>query len=228
MIDTFKSNLIDTLSLNNEFEWGDNMNINGMGTSSMYSAMQSMQKSSASEMAEDVLSTLDSSGKGYIEQADLASAMSSFSNSDDMMSSEEMFSLLDSDGDGKVTQQELTSSFEDMAAEMRVRSQGGTPPPAPDGSSDDSGFTQKELTELAASEDSPMASLFSQLAESFDAADTNEDGTVSQQEAMAFQQSPELSSTENLDNAQLMRVMSELMKTYANTGSTTNLFSASV
>jgi Ca2+-binding EF-hand superfamily protein len=280
------------------------MNINGMGTSSMYSTMQSMQKPSASEIAEDVFSTLDSSGKGYIEQADLASAMSSFSSSDDMMSSDEMFSLLDADGDGKVTQQELTSSFEDMAAEMRVRSQGGSPPPPPppedegltaeqlaemaestgdtemaklfaqlaenfdeadvngdgkvthdeamnyqseqsgseqtmaqgamppppppNGSGDDSGFTQEELTEMAASEDSPMAGLFSQLAENFDAADTNEDGTVSQQEAMAFQQSAESSSTENSDNAQLMRVMAELMKTYANTDTTTSLFSDSV
>jgi Ca2+-binding EF-hand superfamily protein len=278
------------------------MNINGMGTSSMYSTMQSMQKPSASEIAEDVFSTLDSSGKGYIEQADLASAMSSFSSSDDMMSSDEMFSLLDADGDGKVTQQELTSSFEDMAAEMRVRSQGGSPPPPPEdegltaeqlaemaestgdtemaklfaqlaenfdeadvngdgkvthdeamsyqseqsgseqtmaqgamppppppnGSGDDSGFTQEELTEMAASEDSPMAGLFSQLAENFDAADTNEDGTVSQQEAMAFQQSAESSSTENSDNAQLMRVMAELMKTYANTDTTTSLFSDSV
>lgn len=163
------------------------MNISGMGSSAMYGGMQAMQKPSSSEMAEDLFSNIDTEGKGYIEEADLESAMSNLGDSSDMMSSEEMFELLDSDGDGKVTQSELTSSFDDMATEMSVRMQGGMPPPPPP---EDEGLTEVELAELAeSSDDSVISDLFSQLAENFDEADTNGDGTVSSEEAMNYQQS---------------------------------------
>jgi Ca2+-binding EF-hand superfamily protein len=155
----------------------------------MYSAMQSMQRPSSSNMAEELFSNIDTSNKGYIEQADLESAMSSLSDSSGMMSSEELFSALDSDSDGKITQDELAASFENAAAEMRVRGHGEMGPPPPP-QEEDEGFTAEQLSEMASeSDDTVMADLFSQLAENFDEADTNGDGKITHDEAMAFDQS---------------------------------------
>ncbi len=205
------------------------MNISGMGSSMMYGAMQSMQRPKPSEMAEDLFSSIDTSGKGYIEQTDLESAMSNLGDTSNMMSSDEMFSLLDSDGDGKVTQQEMTSSFEDIAAEMRVRTQGGMPPPPPE---EDEGLAQDQLSEMSeSSEDSFMTDLFSQLADNFDEADSDGDGKVTREEAMNFQQNSEnyvaseQTASQSVD-AQLMRTISELMRTYMNNDSDGTSFSA--
>jgi len=168
------------------------------------------QRPDPAKMAEDLFSQLDTSGKGYIEQSDLESALSGLATSSSKQQSataSEIFSQLDSDGDGKVTQDEMSSSITALATALddqfnQSRMQGGMPPPPPP-PADDSGFTQDELSsQLSAvgSSDSALSSLLTNIVNNFDAADTNQDGKVSFQEALAYDQSSS-TSTDNTSSS---------------------------
>ena len=228
---------------------------------SLYSeaSSQRRQRPDASTMAEDLFTKLDTTGKGYIEQSDLTSAISALSStsSSGSNSASELFSQLDSDGDGKVTQDELTTSLQKLAESLdsqfdEMRMQGGMPPPPPPGE-DDAGFTEEELTDQLAEiggTDSSRASLISNVVNNFDAADTNEDGKVSFQEAIAYDKAnPASSSSSTTDStnstdstssatsvassdttdAQVFRQLMDLLRTYGSADdSTKNLVSTLV
>ena len=228
---------------------------------SLYSEQTSQrrQKPDAATMAEDLFAKLDTSGKGYIEQSDLTSALSSTSSTstEGTASASEIFSQLDSDGDGKVTQDELKTSMQKLAESLdsqfdEMRMQGGMPPPPPPGE-DDAGFTEEELIDQLAEiggTDSSRASLISNVVNNFDAADTNEDGKVSFQEAIAYDKANPTSSssaatdsTSSTDSttsatsvassdktdAQVFRQLMELLRTYGESDdSTKNLLSTLV
>ena len=221
---------------------------------SLYSeaSSQRRQRPDASTMAEDLFAKLDTTGKGYIEQSDLTSAISALSStsSSGSNSASELFSQLDSDGDGKVTQDELTTSLQKLAESLdsqfdQMRMQGGMPPPPPPSESD-AGFTEEELTDQLAEiggTDSARASLISNVVNNFDAADTNEDGKVSFQEAIAYDKANPASSTSSTDStssatsvassdttdAQVFRQLMDLLRTYGSADdSTKNLVSTLV
>ena len=235
--------------------------INTSSIASLYSEQTSQrrQKPDAATMAEDLFAKLDTSGKGYIEQSDLTSALSSTSSTstEGTASASEIFSQLDSDGDGKVTQDELKTSMQKLAESLdsqfdEMRMQAGMPPPPPPAESD-AGFTEEELTDQLAeigSTDSARASLISNVVNNFDAADTNEDGKVSFQEAIAYDKANPTSSssaatdsTSSTDSttsatsvassdktdAQVFRQLMELLRTYGESDdSTKNLLSTLV
>jgi Ca2+-binding EF-hand superfamily protein len=183
------------------------------------------------QVASNLFSKLDKTQKGYLEESDLQSALGNVSASDSGTSdASAVFSQLDGDGDGKVTESELTSSLQSLVDTLQtqlkqssMQGMDGMPPPPPPGNgSDSAGFTQDQLTQMAsdtASTDSKMSSLFSKLADNFDAADTDGDGKVSHDEAMAFDKSSstaatdssKASSTSGSDNAEL-QVMLQIMK----------------
>lgn len=239
--------------------------VSGISTSSIASlyseqTSQRRQKPDAATMAEDLFAKLDTSGKGYIEQSDLTSALSSTSSTstEGTASASEIFSQLDSDGDGKVTQDELKTSIQKLAESLdsqfdAMRMQGGMQPPPPPPSESDAGFTEEELTDQLAeigSTDSARASLISNVVNNFDAADTNEDGKVSFQEAIAYDKAnPTSSSSSTTDStsstdsatsttsvassdktdAQVFRQLMELLRTYGDADdSTKNLLSTLV
>lgn len=238
--------------------------VSGISTSSIASlyseqTAQRRQKPDAATMAEDLFAKLDTSGKGYIEQSDLTSALSSTSSTstEGTASASEIFSQLDSDGDGKVTQDELKTSMQKLAESLdsqfdEMRMQAGMPPPPPPAESD-AGFTEEELTDQLAeigSTDSARSSLISNVVNNFDAADTNEDGKVSFQEAIAYDKAnPTSSSSSTTDStsstdsatsttsvassdktdAQVFRQLMELLRTYGDADdSTKNLLSTLV
>ena len=236
--------------------------INTSSIASLYSEQTSQrrQKPDAATMAEDLFAKLDTSGKGYIEQSDLTSALSSTSSTstEGTASASEIFSQLDSDGDGKVTQDELKTSIQKLAESLdsqfdAMRMQGGMQPPPPPPSESDAGFTEEELTDQLAeigSTDSARASLISNVVNNFDAADTNEDGKVSFQEAIAYDKAnptssssaatdstsstdsttsaTSVASSDNTD-AQVFRQLMELLRTYGESDdSTKNLLSTLV
>jgi len=215
----------------------------GIGTSSSdISSTQRRHRPDPAKMATDLFSKLDTTGKGYIEQSDLETAISALSSSSASgtstsgVTAEEMFSQFDSDGNGKVTQDELSSSIAKLAESLdnqfnQSRVQGGMPPPPPP--SDDEGFTKDELssqlTEIG-STDATQSSLITKIVENFDKADTNSDGKVSFQEAMAYDQSTSTSSTSSTTaasststttvsstdktDAQIFRQIMDLMRSY--------------
>lgn len=152
-------------------------------------------------------------------------SISSSSGSSSSSSVDDLFSSMDSDSDGKVTKSELTSSLEQLATQlnnafdqMRMGgSQGshggghgghggmaGGPPPGPppsdgqNGNSTDTGFTKDELTQQLSdmgSSDSKRSNLISSIVNNFDKADTNGDGKVNREEAMAYGKSQQSSSS---------------------------------
>ena len=220
-------------------------------TSTSYSSLYSTQRSHASQMAADLFSQLDTSGKGYIDETQLTSALSSLngsSGSSGTSSASQLFSQLDSDGDGKVTESEMTSGFTKLAEALdsqynQSRMQdatGAMPPPPPP--SNDTGFTQDELEQQLSeigSSDSQRSSLISSVVNNFSSADTNGDGKVTFQEAMAYDQSTSATSststtssstssnsdssgnssntsTTQTTDAQMFRQLMELMRLYGN------------
>jgi len=179
-------------------------------TYSNVSATQRRHRPDPTQMAEDLFSKLDTTGKGYIEQSDLTAALSASTSSSSSQSStssaSDIFSQLDSDGDGKVTKDELSTSIKKLAEELdsqfnQSRMEGAMPPPPPSGTTgttSDTGFTKEELTsqlsEIGTS-DSKRSSLISTIVQNFDKADTDGDGKVSFKEAMVYDQSNSASST---------------------------------
>lgn len=190
--------------------------IGGIGSNSsmMMQGMRGMKRPDPAEMAENLFSKLDTSGQGFIQKTDLQSAfdqISSSSKSSGTSSSvDDLFAQLDADSDGKVTKQEFSDTLKKLADQMdqqfeSMRMQGAMaaggmggpggaggmpPPPPPQGG--DQGFTKDELSsqlEEIGSTDSKRSSLISSVIENFDQADTDGNGKVSFQEAMAYEQS---------------------------------------
>ena len=203
---------------------------------------QRRQRPDASEMAENLFSQLDTNGKGYIEESDLASAISSLRSSTNDLSASDIFTQLDSDSDGKVTQDELTSTLQKLSEELnsqfdQARMQGGMPPPPPADAESGTGFTEEELTsqlEEIGDSDSVRSTLISSIVENFAEADTNQDGTVSNAEVMAYDQTNGITASvtadrtgatgrdaENSDiaDARIYRQIMELMHAYGTLGS---------
>jgi Ca2+-binding EF-hand superfamily protein len=193
-------------------------------------------------MASLLFSRLDTKNQGYIEKSDLASAFNNIaSQKSDSTSSDDVFAALDGDSDGKVTENELSSVLAKLQEQLdsqfhqsRMQGMGGhggpqgmagmSPPPPP---GDDAGFTKDELTEQlqsADSSDSARTSLLSKVVENFEAADSNSDGKVSFQEAMAYDQANSSSagsdsasstqSTADSDGAKIMMKIMQLMHAY--------------
>ena len=169
--------------------------------SSLYGSSKNSKTGSSTSAIDSLFSQLDTTGKGYLEKSDLSTAFSQLSTSTSSTSSgstasvDEVFAKLDSDSDGKVTEDELSTGLENLAAALdsqfnQLRMSGGMPPPPP--ADNDSGFTQDELESQLSeidSSDTTRSDLLTKIVANFDEADSDSDGKVSFQEAMAYDQS---------------------------------------
>lgn len=213
--------------------------IGNLGSMGSMMAMQGMhRRPDPSQMAEKLFSKLDSANQGYLQKTDLASALGSISATTDV---DAIFTQLDGDSDGKITQQEFSESVTKLAEQLDQQFQGmrmqqamggpggpggmgGMPPPPPP--PDDEGFTEEELTsqlEEIGTTDSKRASLISNILENFEAADTDGDGKVSFQEAMAYDkanassqttgEATTSSATSDVDGQWMLQIM-RLMQAY--------------
>lgn len=152
------------------------------------------ERPDVAQTAKKLFSALDTSGQGFIQKADLQNAFkqsSSTANPTGISSGgvDDLFSALDGDNDGKVTQQEFTDSLQQLAAGRDAQPSPGMVPPGggmggPGGAPPPSGGglgTQALGGSTSSKTSGPTTS--------FDPADTNQDGTVSLQEALAYAQS---------------------------------------
>lgn len=172
----------------------------------------SMQRPDPSQMANKLFAKLDTKNQGYIEKSDLQSAfnqISGSSSSDNTSSVDEIFKQLDGNSDGKITKDEMSSGMQKLADQldsqfnsMRTsgkcgQGMGGMPPPPPptSGKSDSGdGLTKDQLTSIS-KETGSTDSKLTNLANNFEKADTNQDGKVSMQEAIAYDQTNQSSAS---------------------------------
>ena len=215
------------------------MNINS--SSSLYgvsafstqsSSSSSNTNSLSSKFAEELLTSMDSDSSGSIDSAEFSSAalkLSSSSSTSDASSTAAAFSALDSNQDGVVSMDELTGAIESIIGQQGTMAAGGPPPPPPSNdnkSSEDTGYTQEELTAMASdttSTDSKLTSLFETLAKNFDSADTNSDGKVTSAEAMAYKESTKetsVGSTQTDDDKLMKNLLAQIISQYTNQNST--------
>lgn len=117
--------------------------------------------------ADEMFKKLDSGDKGYLTQSDFASISK---HGADTAKAEEMFKKMDTDGDGKVSEAEFKAADEKMSASRQA------------GGSHVAHSGQQGGPRAAA----VGASGTSSSNKTYDPADTNEDGTVSQQERQAY------------------------------------------
>jgi Ca2+-binding EF-hand superfamily protein len=195
------------------------------GGMSLMQNMYGVQKPDPKEAAQQLFAKLDIENQGYIEKSDLQSALqsvSSVSEASDLSTDESdldaLFSQLDSDGDGKITEQEFKDSLtqideqiNNLFSQMRMNdAQSDMPPPPPPPNERDSsqatGFTAEELTaqlEEIGDSDSKRSTLIQNIIDNFDEADTDGDGRVNLEEAMAFDQASGSSTSDNDEATQI-------------------------
>jgi len=131
---------------------------------------------------EDAFKKIDSTNKGYITESDLASAIVQFSpggmslsQADAQSVAREAFTKIDANADGKVT----IGEFKDAAPKSAPNSgpSGGRPFGPPPGPPPGGGQGGPAGAKGAAASSS---------AHNYDPADTNQDGTVSESERLAY------------------------------------------
>lgn len=191
--------------------------IGGAGgcSSAMMGGMNGMQRPDPSKMADKLFSKLDTKGQGFIEKSDLQSAfdqVASKSSSGNTPSVDDVFKALDGDGDGKVTKQEMSDGVAKLADQLESQFQSMRM------SGKGSGMSKSDISGMAESTTGSASQALNTLTQNFDAADTNQDGKISAQEAMAFQMSSEKTLSSSDAQSSDARVMARIMDLMASYG----------
>jgi hypothetical protein len=197
--------------------------IGGAGgcSSAMRGGMNGMQRPDPSKMADKIFSKLDTKGQGYIEKSDLQSAfdqVSSKNSSSNTPSVDDVFKALDNDGDGKVTKQEMSDSVKKLADQLDSQFQGMRMNGKGGGMGGMGGMSKSDISSMADSATGSASEMLSNLAQNFDAADTNQDGKISAQEAMAYQSPNETTSSSSGAQSGDAGVMARIMELAASYG----------
>ena len=172
----------------------------------MIGGMNGMQRIDPSKIVDNLFSKLDTKGQGYIEKSDLQGAFDQASSK--TPSVDDIFKALDGDGDGKVTKQEMSDSVQKLADQLVGQLQ----------SMRMGGMSKSDVSGMAESVTGSAAQKLTDLAENFDAADTNQDGNVSAQELMAYRASNGTSSSSSDVQSSEARVMARIMDLMATYG----------
>lgn len=202
------------------------MNGTSQGGSRDSTTTSGMNRPDPSKMVDDLFSKLDTTNKGYLEKSDLQSALSqspgsgSSSGTSSSPNVDEIFKKLDNNGDGKLTKSEMTSGMSSTAQAGKgggTPPPGGMPPPGAGGANSASGTSSTSSTQSSSS------------TKTYDPADGNQDGKVSEQERIAYAQAKQdkasassASSTSTNSDAKVMKQIMDLMHAYSSFDSSTN------
>lgn len=168
-----------------------------------------MQRPDTASMVKNLFAKVDTKNQGYIDKEELQSAFDQIatdaasgggSANNTSGSVDAIFKKLDGDSDGKITEQEMTTGMQKLADQFdsqfnQSRTSGMGSARQGD---EDGGFTKDQLTSMAkeiGSSDSKRSELMSKIADNFDAADTDSDGKVNREEAMAFDKASKTDAT---------------------------------
>jgi hypothetical protein len=220
-----------------------------------------MQPPDPSKMVDNLFSKVDTTGKGYITKSDLQTAMdqmtgsgssSGAKSSGNSTSVDEIFKKIDTNTDGKITKDEMTSGMKSLASSLQGQINkagrggpppGGTPPSGgPPPSSSVSGSTSSTQS--------------SSTTKTYEKADTNQDGKVSEKEQLAYDllmqsissaqassassntsksasstssnSDTSASATSTGSDAKIMKQLMDLMHAYSNTNSSSSSSGLSV
>ena len=164
----------------------------GMSTLASYASFKNTQKAQTSSVVDKLFEQLDTKDQGFLDKSELQTALTSAATKagSSSASADDMFSAMDADGDGKITKSELSDTLQsvmdkvdNLAASMRVRASRG------DANAVDEGFTKDQLVQMSSdtsSTDSKRSAFMSNIADNFTEADSNGDGKVNRDEAMAY------------------------------------------
>lgn len=234
--------------------------IGSIGSNTHSYMMQGMrQRPDTAKMAENMFSQLDTSKQGYLQKADLQAAFDKISSTSDSSNStssvDELFSALDTNSNGKISKQEFTNNLAKLQNDLEQQfhesqamsamqtggpdGKGGmpSPPPPPGGGGGGPSLTKDELSsELSQIGTSDSRSnMMSNILENFDQADTDSDGKVSFNEAIAYDRAnpssaitsgSAITSTDSSSgtsfsndlNLQLMQQIMKLVEAYGSSG----------
>ena len=187
----------------------------GVGGCSSAGGMSGMQRPDSSKMVDNLFSKLDTKGQGYIEKSDFQGAFDKVASK--TASVDDVFKALDGNDDGKITKQEMSDSVTKLADQLVSQLQ-SMRMSGKEGGMGGVGMSKSDISSMA---DSGASQKLNDLAQNFDVADTNHDGTISAQELMTYQASNSAtSSTSDVQNgdAQVMASIMDLMATYGASG----------
>jgi len=165
------------------------MNVSGCSSLGAQYFTPSVQRPTATEVANSFFSAVDPTGSGSFDKNALSGIADKVSISSAAVDA--MFSLMDSNGDGSVTKQEFTDLLQTIKPQGESQLP-GSPPPGGMG------------PPMAGGPPPPKT----ESSTSTDPADTNGDGIVSTAEALAFSQS----SSTSIDTASNSDSFSEVNK----------------
>ena len=189
----------------------------GSSTTALSTALRNLSTQSSAASAKQALAAIDSKGQGFIDPAELASSFTQIANdgaaasgtTDSSTSStssataaaDKLFKQLDSDSNGQVSQSELSNGLQSLSDALTAQfnqsrttglssSTSDTSAAAVSASSSSSTSSSSSAPSSAAGGGSAGSSALSSSSSSktYEAADTNEDGTVTQTEEQAYLQ----------------------------------------
>lgn len=178
------------------------------------------QKPNFEEMANEIMSGMDSDGSGSINLDEFTSALGS-SQSSSSTSLSDIFSSIDTNSDGAMSSEEFMAALEASKPQHKPDEMGSMPPPPPPPpSNEDSASTQDS----------------SSTNKTYSALDTNKDGTISLEELLSTlndkldeesqSTTSEDKSFEKLKSGMLERMVSYYSSSSSNTTSSTLSLSA--
>ncbi len=197
--------------------------ISNISSSSVYSGIQ---RPDPAQIANQMFSNIDTTGKGYIDKKDLQVAFDKTSSNGmpgNASSVDEVFTKLDGNGDGKITKQEMTDGVtklvDQLNSQLRSSQASGKSGPPPGGPPPGGGAPPAGGDGAASASGSSSSSTTSSNT-TYAPADTNQDGQVSEKEKVAYaakiaaKSSSASESTNQSSEAAVMKRIMDLVRIY--------------